>query len=644
MCRVDGRKVVVTAGDFTVRGGSGSGSHGGLGEELSASQRALEWRLPYVRLLDAAGGSVRSFEEIGRTYLPDANSFTHTDVTLLNTVPVVSAVMGAAAGIGALHTQPGPLERDGRQHARCSPAVRRWSRRRSATTSPRRSSAARTSTPAISGVVDNFAATEEDAIRMIRQFLSYLPSSVDELAPRGETCRSGRPPRRRAARRSCRSEPRRVHNAQQADRARRRRGLVLPDRPALRPGPDHRAGPDQRLPGRRDGQRPDVPRRRHRRRRRAQGVAADAAVRPVPPPARRPRRRARPDGRPGVGEAGHRARRRPPGVHHQRLPDAVDHDRRPPPVRRRRPDAPPLHRDVPPLRVAERALGLDAHRRRRLGRVPPGDRGGRRPGAEAARDRGRGSTRSARRSAPPRPPARTSSIHATPGRCSSTSSRTPSASSPASSARRRCPTCRDAARSRAQRSASSCSRSTRFWILVADIGHSVTKRTSRGTLNEASWPRQKAMSSSAVADSARGQLDERHRHLAVALVVATDHLHELHRRVGAEVGLDLGRGDVLPADLHHLLDPGDVGEVAVVVHHAEVAGADPAAVEDRGRGRVRIVEVGAERVRPAELDLATLAARAARRRSSGSATRTSKPVERRTGGADPDVLAGVGPA
>ena len=35
---------------------------------------------------------------------PDANSFTHIDVSLLNTVPVVSAVMGAAAGIGALHT------------------------------------------------------------------------------------------------------------------------------------------------------------------------------------------------------------------------------------------------------------------------------------------------------------------------------------------------------------------------------------------------------------------------------------------------------------------------------------------------------------------------------------------------------------
>ena len=104
MCRVEGRKVVVTAGDFTVRGGSASGQTGGLGNELTATERALEWRLPLVRLLDAAGGSVRSFETLGRTYLPDANSFTHIDIKLLSTVPVVSAVLGAAAGIGALHT------------------------------------------------------------------------------------------------------------------------------------------------------------------------------------------------------------------------------------------------------------------------------------------------------------------------------------------------------------------------------------------------------------------------------------------------------------------------------------------------------------------------------------------------------------
>ena len=100
---VDGRKVVVTAGDFTVRGGSGGGARGAMGQELSANRRAIEWRVPYVRLLDAAGGSVRSFEELGRTYVPDGNDGAMYDVQLLRMAPVVSAVLGSVAGLPAVN-------------------------------------------------------------------------------------------------------------------------------------------------------------------------------------------------------------------------------------------------------------------------------------------------------------------------------------------------------------------------------------------------------------------------------------------------------------------------------------------------------------------------------------------------------------
>ncbi|MEO5898958.1 MAG: carboxyl transferase domain-containing protein [Ilumatobacteraceae bacterium] len=211
MCTVDGRKVVVTAGDFTVRGGSASGSHGGLGEELSASQRALEWRLPYVRLIDNAGGSVRNFETLGRTYLPDANSFTHTDVSLLNAVPVVSAVLGAAAGIGALHTSLAHwnVMVDNTQVFPGGPPVVKAALGYDITKED-------LGGPQIhvreSGVVDNLAASEEDAFRLIRRFLSYLPSSVDEMAPRGE---ASDPVDRRAGELLdlVPREPRRVHNA-----------------------------------------------------------------------------------------------------------------------------------------------------------------------------------------------------------------------------------------------------------------------------------------------------------------------------------------------------------------------------------------------------------------------------------------------
>ena len=100
--RLDGRKVVVNAGDFTVRGGS-AGRRGGMGQELSATQRAMEWQLPYVRLLDASGGSVRTFEEYGRTYLPDGNAFTVHEVRALSLVPTVSAVLGSVAGLPAIN-------------------------------------------------------------------------------------------------------------------------------------------------------------------------------------------------------------------------------------------------------------------------------------------------------------------------------------------------------------------------------------------------------------------------------------------------------------------------------------------------------------------------------------------------------------
>ena len=212
MCTVDGRKVVVTAGDFTVRGGSASGHNGGLGTELTATERALEWRLPLVRLLDAAGGSVRNFETLGRTYLPDANSFVHVDVKLLNTAPVVSAVLGVVAGIGALHTSLAHwnvMVRDTAQVFPGGPPVVRAALGEEITKEDLGGWQIHTR---VSGVVDNLADDEEDAFRQIRRFLSYLPSSVDEMAPRRE---STDPLDRRAEELGSLvpREPRRVHHA-----------------------------------------------------------------------------------------------------------------------------------------------------------------------------------------------------------------------------------------------------------------------------------------------------------------------------------------------------------------------------------------------------------------------------------------------
>ncbi|MBW1985603.1 MAG: hypothetical protein JRI53_12895 [Deltaproteobacteria bacterium] len=99
LCALNGRKVVLNGGDFTVRGGAADATIGN--KQGHAQNMAMNWRLPYVRLLDATGGSVKTFEQIGRTYIP-TNPVTPGIENLLNTAPVVSAALGSVAGLPAV--------------------------------------------------------------------------------------------------------------------------------------------------------------------------------------------------------------------------------------------------------------------------------------------------------------------------------------------------------------------------------------------------------------------------------------------------------------------------------------------------------------------------------------------------------------
>ena len=81
ICKVNDRKVSFSGGDFTIRGGAADANVGdkrGYIEDL-----ALKSRIPFVRLLDATGGSVKTFEQMGRTYLPGNST---------NCISVVSSI------------------------------------------------------------------------------------------------------------------------------------------------------------------------------------------------------------------------------------------------------------------------------------------------------------------------------------------------------------------------------------------------------------------------------------------------------------------------------------------------------------------------------------------------------------------------
>ncbi|MFO1159391.1 MAG: carboxyl transferase domain-containing protein [Reyranellaceae bacterium] len=186
--RVDGRKVVVNAGDFTVRGGSASSAfRGAIGQESTAVERALAWRLPYVRLLDAAGGSVRGFETIGRTYLPDGNSWGQHDVQLLQAVPVVSAVLGSVAGLPAVEAPLSHLSIMVQGISQIFPGGPPVVKAALGYDITKEELGGDQIHVRVSGCVDNLAESEADAFAQIRRWLSYMPRSVHEMAPRGDT-------------------------------------------------------------------------------------------------------------------------------------------------------------------------------------------------------------------------------------------------------------------------------------------------------------------------------------------------------------------------------------------------------------------------------------------------------------------------
>src|SRR3954467_9605690 len=98
--RIEGRRAIVQGDDFTVRGGAADAAI--YGKAIWAEQAAHDLRLPLVRLVDGTGGggSVKSLEDMGHTYVPHVPGFDVYGANL-SVVPVVAAALGPCAGLGA---------------------------------------------------------------------------------------------------------------------------------------------------------------------------------------------------------------------------------------------------------------------------------------------------------------------------------------------------------------------------------------------------------------------------------------------------------------------------------------------------------------------------------------------------------------
>jgi acetyl-CoA carboxylase carboxyltransferase component len=179
--RIDGRAVAVTGDDFTVRGGA---NDAGIKEKLIAVERmAADLRIPIVRLVDGTGGggSVKNLERLGHSPMPKAM---HWDpwIDNLAEVPVVALALGSVAGLGAARvvaSHYSVIVKDTAQMFVAGPPVVEHTHGKFG-----KNELGGSHIHSRNGAVDDEAASEDDAFARARRFLSYLPSSVHELASR----------------------------------------------------------------------------------------------------------------------------------------------------------------------------------------------------------------------------------------------------------------------------------------------------------------------------------------------------------------------------------------------------------------------------------------------------------------------------
>ncbi|MFN3236941.1 MAG: acyl-CoA carboxylase subunit beta [Pseudomonadales bacterium] len=179
---IDGRPVIVSGDDFTVRGGSADASIAGKRQQAEAM--ALELKLPHVRLVDGmgGGGSVKTIEMSGRTYIPEVAGW-HVVVNHLATAPSVSLALGSVAGIGAARVATAHysvIVKDSAQMMIAGPALVDWASLGDVSKEELGASKIHTR----NGSIDDEVNSEAEAFKRAKQFLSYLPGSVDELPPR----------------------------------------------------------------------------------------------------------------------------------------------------------------------------------------------------------------------------------------------------------------------------------------------------------------------------------------------------------------------------------------------------------------------------------------------------------------------------
>ena len=179
---VDGRAVVIGGDDFTVRGGSADATI--KGKHNQCERMAHDLRLPLIRLVEGSGGggSVKTIETTGRANVPGVDGWEWV-VNNMATVPRVALGLGSVAGLGAAHLAAAHysvmVKNLSALFVAGPPVVERLGQKLT------KNELGGWEIQLKAGAVDDAVDSEEEAFARVRRFLSYFPSSIDDVPPRG---------------------------------------------------------------------------------------------------------------------------------------------------------------------------------------------------------------------------------------------------------------------------------------------------------------------------------------------------------------------------------------------------------------------------------------------------------------------------
>lgn len=185
--KVNGRKIVFTADDYSLRAGHADGA---LWEKtLYVEKLALSLRIPIIKLVDGSsgGGSVTTIKKNGFSYVPPLPAFDVVVKQLNLGIPNLGAALGPSIGLGAARVTVCHFSVMAASVAslfNAGPKVVEGA------TFEEDLSLTDLGGPEIhcrNGTIDNLASSESEALQQLRTVLGYLPSSGFSPPPVIET-------------------------------------------------------------------------------------------------------------------------------------------------------------------------------------------------------------------------------------------------------------------------------------------------------------------------------------------------------------------------------------------------------------------------------------------------------------------------